>query len=223
MSAIGTLNEGSLHASLKEWYAQPGDMFEVPNAGFVIDIMRDGGGPDELLIEIQTGSFKAMGNKLDHLLGLHRMLLVYPIARRTVLERDGARRRSPKKGSVFSLFEELVSIPTLLDHPGLELEVVLVDVTKRQVHDPSVRRGRGGWRTIDRHLDDIVQSHRFTGMGDLWRLVGGPLPDLFTTADIAASADVDRACAQRMAYCFRAADLILQVDRTTAGNVFRLA
>ncbi len=222
MSAIGTLNEGSLHASLKERYAQPGDALEVPNGGFVIDIMRNRGAPDELLIEIQTGSFKAMGKKLDHLLGMHRMLLVYPIARRTVLERDGARRASPKKGSVFSLFEELVSIPTLLDHPSLELDVVLVDVTKHQVHDPKVRRGRGGWRTIDRHLDDVVESHRFSCMDDLWKLVG-PLPDLFTTADIAASADIDRACAQRMAYCFRAADLIVQVDRIAAGNVYRMA
>lgn len=223
MSAIGTLNEGSLHASLKARYAQPGDEFEVPNGGFVIDIMRNGGEPDELLIEIQTGSFKAMGRKLDHLLGLHRILLVYPIARRTVLERDGARRGSPKKGSVYSLFEELVSIPTLLDHPSLELEVVLVDVTKHQVHDPGVRRGRGGWRTIDRHLDDVVESHRFRGMNDLWKLIGDPLPELFTTADISAAADVDRACAQRMAYCFRAADLIIQVNRTATGNVFRLA
>ena len=53
---IGTLNEGSLHAALKQVYAEPGDTFEVPLDRFVIDISRD-----ELLIEIQTGSFAAMG------------------------------------------------------------------------------------------------------------------------------------------------------------------
>ncbi len=37
MSGIGLLNEKPLHASLKEWYAQPGDQFEVPVDGFVID------------------------------------------------------------------------------------------------------------------------------------------------------------------------------------------
>jgi hypothetical protein len=30
MSGIGLLNEKPLHASLKEWYAQPGDRFEEP-------------------------------------------------------------------------------------------------------------------------------------------------------------------------------------------------
>ena len=29
MSGIGLLNEKPLHASLKQWYAQPGDQFEV--------------------------------------------------------------------------------------------------------------------------------------------------------------------------------------------------
>ena len=65
-----------------------------------------------------------------------------PIAARTTLERDGKRRRSPKRGSVYSLFEELVSIPTLLDNPNLTLDVVLVEQTKQQIHDPRARRGR---------------------------------------------------------------------------------
>ena len=59
---IGMLNEGSLHASLKRRYARPGDDFEVSIEGFVIDIVRARGEPDELLIEIQTGSFRAMAN-----------------------------------------------------------------------------------------------------------------------------------------------------------------
>jgi hypothetical protein len=38
---IGTLMETSLHAALKEWYAQPGDRTEVPMDGYVIDLVRD--------------------------------------------------------------------------------------------------------------------------------------------------------------------------------------
>ena len=45
---IGTLNEKPLHAGLKEWVARPGDAFEQPVDGYVIDIVRD-----DLLIEIQ--------------------------------------------------------------------------------------------------------------------------------------------------------------------------
>ena len=48
-NTIGTLNEKSLHAALKEWYAKPEDLIEVPVDGFTVDIVRG-----DLLIEIQT-------------------------------------------------------------------------------------------------------------------------------------------------------------------------
>lgn len=219
------LNEGSLHAALKHHYARPGDRFEVPLDGFVIDIVRPGGGADgrDLLIEIQTSSFGAMGRKMDALLGEHEMLLVHPIATRTRLARgEGTARRSPKRGSIYSLFEELVSIPTLLDHPSLTLDVVLVEVTKVQEEDPKARRGRGGWRTVDRRLDEIVEFRHFADVTDLRSLLPDDLPDRFTTADIAAGAGVKRDVAQRLAYCFNAANLIDEVDRTRAGKVYRL-
>lgn len=216
---IGTLNEGSLHAALKDDYAQPGDRFEVPLNGFVIDIRRE-----DLLIEIQTGSFAAMGKKLDRLLPEHRMLLVHPIAAETYLQKPGANpRKSPKKGSVYSVFEELVSIPTLLDHPNLTLDVVLVSVTKVQIADPKARRGRGGFRTTDRVLRDIIERHRFEQSTDLLRLVPAGLPEVFTTADLAAAAGVGRDVAQRIAYCLRPLELFIEQGRSKAGIHYSLS
>ena len=75
MPGIGLLNEKPLHASLKAWYAQPGDRFEVPVGGFVIDIVRD-----DVLLEIQTGSFASIKSKLAKLLESHQIRLIYPIA-----------------------------------------------------------------------------------------------------------------------------------------------
>ena len=216
---IGTLNERSLHAALKARYAEPGDEFEVPLDGFVIDIRRPG-----LLVEIQTSSFRSMGRKFDRLLAGHRMLLVYPIAVETYLERPGRKaRKSPKRGSIFSLFEELVSIPTLLDHPNLMLEVVLVSVTAVQRADPRARRGRGGYRTTDNRLREVIEVRRFDGIGDLVALLPAGLPPRFTTADIAAGARVTRDVAQRMAFCFRALEVITEVGRTRAGICYSLA
>ncbi len=221
---IGTLNEGSLHAALKAQYAVGGDRFEVPIEGFVIDIVRALDEPDELLIEIQTGSFAAMGNKLDRLLSARRILLVHPIAIESVLCKEGARpRRSPKRGSIYSLFDELVSIPTMLDHPNLELEVVLVRVAKHQVKDPGARRGRGGFRTTDRTLEEVLETHRFRTVEDLMRLVPDGLPDPFTTADLAATGVMTRDEAQRLAYCLKACERFEQIDRTRNGYRYRLA
>ena len=216
---IGTLNEGSLHAALKHDLAEPGDEFEVPLDGFVIDIVRG-----DLLIEIQTASFASMAGKLDHLLPLHPMRIVHPIAVETLLHKPKAKpRRSPKKGDVYVLFDELVSMPTLLDHPNLSIEVVLVTVDLHQVADASLRRNRGGWRTEDRRLREIVDRHHFSDVGDLVGLVPPGLPDVFTTADLSAKAGITRDRAQKMAYCLRDLDMFDVVRRSRKGYEYRLA
>lgn len=212
---IGTLNEGSLHAALKAHYARPGDQLEAPLEGFVIDIRRA-----DLLVEIQTSSFGAMGAKFDRLLNAHRMLLVHPIAIETYLQRPGKQaRRSPKRGSILGIFDELVSIPTLLDHPNLLLDVVLVSVTEVQ----RARRGRPGFRTIDRQLREVLEIRRFRGTEDLAALLPAGLPAEFTTADLATAAQVSRDRAQRMAFCLRALDIITERGRTKAGILYALA
>ena len=204
---------------MKADYAEPGDRFEVPLDGFVIDIVRDGS-----LIEIQTGSFGAMGKKLDHLLPSNQIVVVYPIAVETYLQKPGVTpRKSPKHGSVYDLFAELVSIPTLVDHPNLSLEVVLVAVTKIQVADAKVRRGRGGFRTEDRQLREILGRHRFDEGRDLLELVPDGLPPVFTTADLARRAGIGRGVAQQMAYCLRPLGLFIEQGRTKAGIEYSLA
>ena len=125
---IGTLGEKSLHAELKHWYKQPGDLLEEKVDGFHIDIARQ-----NLLIEIQTANFSSIKSKLITLTKKHRVRLVYPIAQEKWIVRlaaDGkmqvGRRKSPKKGNLFRLFEELVSIPDMIKSRNFFLEVLLI-------------------------------------------------------------------------------------------------
>jgi len=220
LSDIGTLNEGSLHAALKQHYSEPGDEFEVPLGRFVIDIKRG-----NRLIEIQTVSFASMAKKLDFLLPDHEILLVHPIAVATYLERPGRKaRKSPKRLSIYNLFDELVSVPTLIDHPNLTIEVVLVDAIKTQIEDPKARRGRGGFRTVNRSLGALREKHRFEAIADLAALVPtADLPPKFTTADLAKAIGVPRPTAQRIAYCFRPLGLFIEHERTKAGVLHSLS
>ena len=128
MPGIGLLNEKPLHASLKQWYARPGDRLEVPVDGFVIDIVRD-----DLLIEIQTRNFSSIKSKLNNLVRSHPVRLIYPIVQekwivRLATDKGGGviRRKSPKRGRLEDLFWELVSIPQLMSNPNFSLEVLMI-------------------------------------------------------------------------------------------------
>ena len=71
---IGTLNEGALHAQLKEWYRRPGDLLEQVAGGFVVDLVRG-----DLLVEIQTGGFAPLRRKIELLAQEHPVRLVAPV------------------------------------------------------------------------------------------------------------------------------------------------
>jgi hypothetical protein len=212
---IGSLNEKPLHASLKEWYARPADRFEVSVDGYVIDIVRD-----DLLIEIQTRNFTAIKRKLVGLTAHHRVQLMYPIAQEKwiiKLAKDGegqdSRRKSPKRGKLHQVFEELVSFPKLLSNPNFSLLVLLVHEEEVRRHD--ARRGwrRKGWVTQERRLLDVVDQRLFETPEDMSALIPSELAEPFTTSDLAVAIGRPRWLAQKMAYCLREMDAIAHVGK----------
>lgn len=219
-NAIGTLNEGALHAGLKRWLARPGDLFEQPREGYVIDVVRG-----DMLIEIQTGNCAPLKKKLTTLLAKYRIRLVVPLARtRTILRiaRDGSvlsRRRSPVVGRLEDLFERLVSIPALLAHEQFEIEVLEISEIERRTHERGKAWRRKGWVVKGRELVDVVERNLIRNADDLAALLPHGLPEVFTTEDIARLASVPRATAQQMVYCLRAVGALEDVDKV--GNARR--
>ena len=206
---IGTLNEGSLHKSLKTWYAAPGDLVECPVDGYVIDLVRD-----DLLIEVQTGGFGPLRTKLEDLTQRHMVRVVAPIAHTRTIIRvadDGERlssRRSPKHGRYEDIFTRLVSIPTMIEHEGFELDILLTVEDEVRVYRPGQAWRRKGWVVLGRALVDVVESKRIRTLTDLARLLPAGLPAPFSTADLAGSADISRRVAQHMVYCLRALGMV---------------
>lgn len=223
MSAIGSLNEKPLHASLKEWYRDDGDLVEVPTDGFVVDLVR----ADGSLVEIQTASFHSMRRKLDRLLDAHHLRVVFPVAvEKWILKLDDegrriSRRRSPKRGIAADLCAELVSFPSLLSHPNFTLEVALV--IEEEVRSPDRKAWRrGGFGIDERRLIDVVDTVLFSSPDDLLTLLPQGLPDPFDTADLAAGLGRSRHLAREVAYCLRTAGAIETVGRDRRGVLYRL-
>lgn len=220
---IGTLREKPLHAALKRWYFDPGDLVEQPIDGFVIDLVRG-----DLLIEIQTRGFSSMKKKLTALLETHSVHVVHPVAiEKWIVKVDEAgevmsRRKSPKRGTVIDIFGELVSFPELIDHPRFSVEVVLVREDEVRHFDANKAWRRKGWVVNERRLIEVMDSVVLDSTEALVALLPVGLSTTFTTADIAESLPAPRRAAQQMTYCLRNAGAIEMVDKDGNALVYSL-
>lgn len=223
MSGIGRLNEKSLHASLKDWYARPGDNFEVSVNNFVIDIVRD-----NYLIEIQTVNFSAIKRKIKTLLDSQQVRLVYPIAQEKWLlkkpKHDSGkikRRKSPKKGKIEDIFNELVYLTTIFKHANFTLEILLIREEEIRYYDATRNWRKHGWVTEERRLLEVIKKRVFRKPVELLSLFKHRIPDKFTTQDIAAGMGIKKKLSQKAAYCFRKMGLINLIGKQGRFNLYK--
>jgi hypothetical protein len=202
-SSVGTVNESSLHAEIKEWYGQAGDKFETNVGGYIIDIVRG-----DLLIEIQASHFHSIKKKLARLLPNYPVRLVYPIAAHKWISRYRSdmgvllqRRKSPKRGRIEDLFTELRYMPAIPIIPNFSIEILLIDQEDIWIDD-----GRGSWRNkywslFDRKLLQVHSKKLLSSAKDYIHLLPDPLPNPFTSLDVANQAKISRKIAVNMLYC----------------------
>lgn len=199
--------ETSLHRELKARYAGSPTAQEVACDGYRIDAIRRGE-----LIEIQHGSLAAIRDKVSRLLAKHRVRVVKPIIATKLLvkldRRDGrvvSRRRSPKRGTLLSLFDELVYFTRVYPHRRLILETPLVEVEEWRYpgHGRRRRRRAGDFVVQDQHLVSVLKSTTYRTHADLRRFLPAGLPTKFHTGHLAEKLQVERWTAQRIAYCLR--------------------
>ena len=221
MSGVGLLNEKPLHASLKRWYAQSGDQVEVTIDGYVIDIVQK-----DLLVEIQTGNFASIKTKLKKLLDAHRVRLIYPIALEKWIVKppsDGSknmiRRKSPKKGRLEDLFWEMVRIPQFMGDRNFSLEVLMTREEEERKFVGKRKWRNKGWATVEHRLLEVVERRLFETPSDWLALIPTEIAP-FTAKDLAAALSIRTQLAQRMAYCFRKANLTNLIGKRGHAHLY---
>jgi len=203
------MREGPLHAAVKELLAEPGDRFEVPVGRFVIDLVR----ADGELVEVQTGGFGPLGAKLDALLDAHRFRIVHPVpAERRIVRVDEhgevvSVRRSPRRAGAVEVFDKLVAFPSLLFHPNLTLEVLLLSEDHVRAAEPVTLRGRRR-DPGERRLVEVLDRVEIGSPDDVLRALPSLPPEPFSTRELAALLGCGKVLAQRTAYCLRMIELI---------------
>ena len=227
--SIGLLQESELHAALKRRYANNNTAFEVSLDGYVIDLVqRKPGGDVTRLIEVQTGNFGNMRAKLRVLVERYPIHLIHPIAVDTWLvmhdKKDGvvSRRKSPAHGGYEHIFAELIAFPDLINHKNFTLEVVLTREDEWRVPLATPKKKRRwrakSWRSIGRHLLEVLDWQVFECGADLLSLLPADLPSEFTTPELMKVWRSPRWLAQRAVYCLRKCGAIEQIGKR--GNAF---
>lgn len=195
--------ETSLHRQLKDRYGPGlGGHAEVTLKGYRIDAVA----PDGALIEVQSGALGPLRAKLNRLLPDHRIRVVKPVVvgRRIVhrARRDGkdkSARRSPKRGTLVDVFDDLVGFARTFPHANLSIELLAVEIDEVRVP----RRRWPGYRIVDRSLREVVESVTLHAASDLWSLLPVQFDGPFTTVEVAEWLGRSIDFAQRVAYCLR--------------------
>lgn len=197
-AGIGTLQEKTVHAVLKNFY-EPDPLYqEIQVENFVADILRD----DEI-IEIQTRGFNKLRRKLDIFLQYYPVTVVYPIIHTKWLfwidEETGEiskKRKSPKRGTLYDAIPELYKIKPYLPNPNLHLCLVLIDAEEyRLLNGWSHDRKKGSTR-YDRIPTDIVDEYYIGNLTDYQCFIPQDLNQDFTSGDFAKAAGIPLGYAQ---------------------------
>lgn len=220
--------ETSLHQSMKRLYADDESQIEQRLGRFIIDVLKD----DEL-IEVQFSSLASINRKIETLVKDHKVRVVKPLILRKQLVRCSAkgepavsRRKSPKRGSLLDIFDELIYFTRVFPHRNLTIEVPLVNIEEWTYPTPKSKKRRRRppkkYTVEDQRLVDVVETHEFRTSKDLAKLLPKDLGQPFDTADLAKAMGIKRWIAQKIAYCMKHMKAIKPTGKKGNAILYRL-
>lgn len=186
-NGIGRLAEKVIHASLKLYLEPDRTCHEVKVGTHVADICNREG-----IVEIQTGSFSPLKDKLAAFLPEHRVTVVHPIAgkRRLIwIDQNGEfskPRTSPAKRQVMRVFGELVKILPYLQHENFSFKLVILDLDEYRLVSKNGGKGRGT-RRYERIPTALCEELVFSSPADYAALLPENLPNEFDSKTFGAA------------------------------------
>jgi hypothetical protein len=216
--------ESGLHRALKFRYAGEGGQTEIPFGGYVCDGRNKTGE----YIEVQTGSFKPLRDKVKNLSETGPVRIVHPIILTKFIElfdTEGtllSRRKSPRTGTPWDLFKALVYAPDLPELPGLTIELALVEVSEQRLRD-----GRGSWRRRGVSITgrELLAHHGsviLTGAGDYRRFIPFLGDETFTAHSLGKKAGIHPALARKTLYVLTRLSIIKRTGKSGRAWTYRL-
>jgi len=202
---IGTMNESSLHRNLKFRYTGKGGKTEVTAGEYIADGRRK----DGEYIEIQTGSFAPLKDKVKELTAAGSVRVIHPVGVKKIIEvyKPGSpygallyRRKSPLKGSQWNIFDALLHAPLLPLIRGLTIEIAFVDILEKRIKDGKGSRRRKGISLYDKELAAWHESIILEKPADYLRFVPFEKKEEFTSSLFAQRGKISVDMARKALY-----------------------
>ena len=215
--------ESSLHRSLKFRYSGPGGAIEKTMGNYVCDGQTSKGE----IIEVQTGSFGPLKEKVKHLNTKAKVRIIHPIAKQKQIELYSAggkllrSRKSPVKGSCFDIFKVLIYAPELPLLKNLTIELAVIDVVEKRIDDGSGSWRRKGVRIADRFLGALHQSVVLKSLKDYRQFIPFGKNESFTVKDLAQKAAIKYSLAQKTIYTLSKMGLIIKAGKQGRALVYK--
>ncbi|MBN2043498.1 MAG: hypothetical protein JW757_00655 [Anaerolineales bacterium] len=222
-TGIGTLQENSLHAEIIAHLAQPGDILEAEINRYRIDILHG-----DQIIEVQTRGLGKLRKKVAALTDTYQVSIIYPIYRDKFIHKIDdqgktiSRRRSPKKGQLVDVFNELVNAPDLISHQNVSLSVMMIEGEEYWQDDGQGSWRRKNWSIVDRRLLAILHLYHFSQPINLLEILPDALPPQFTNNQLAKILRITPRLAGKITYTLRKADLIRITGKEGRANRFEI-
>ena len=182
-STIGTLNEKTIHNTLKNYYSVE-ISHEAKIGGFYADAAGENG-----IVEVQTANFLKLNNKLSKMLRACHVTVVYPFEKIvhnfSINEQTGEviSSSSRKNNSYSKFFLELYRIKTFLTNPNLTICIAALEINKKTYYKDERRiryRGIPKEKIPVRYIKEI----RLDSKQDYMQFIPDGLPVQFTKKDL---------------------------------------
>ncbi len=181
---IGTLNEKRIHSVLKNYFSNEYDQ-EAKIGSFYADIVTENG-----IYEIQTGNFGKLNKKLEVMLSVCHVTVVYPYEKRTRVisadDRSGELLREGRfryNNSLTDFLLELYRIKSFLTNPNLTICIAELDVERVNYISAKTgkRRKRGAFTKTPLALRREIYLEK---PSDYLTLLPEDIPEEFTVKEL---------------------------------------
>ena len=218
--SIGTQKEKTVHQFLKYYVCSNPSFHEVKIGNHIVDILQD-----DQVYEIQTQGFDKMRKKLDYLLNLYKVTIVYPVMiDKTIykVDSDGvisSVRKSPKKTSPLSIGFELYKIKDFLLNPNLSFKLVLFAGDEYQTTRLDKYK-RVKSTKIDQYPRNIIEIIDINSSNDFSQLIPDDL-GLFKAKDFGKVSKLSGRKLSSTLLAFRHLDVIKLVCKDGKAYVYK--